>query len=547
MQEDRVTAFGGVVGRVLRDATSFGTAVTAFILGAVVLTVTFIFTFIGNRPLAQILVQIVVAIALARFALNGLSGEFRGTILSTAGGSWGLAVVVAFRYLALNLIAIVPLLLMLYFSFTGALAQATAMHAAGGGAFAAAPGGDPSGGLGTADPSSGYAPPAAPAGGLALAMPILSVFTSKTVIASFVMLLMAFTLLPPIFLIVAVRAESFGAIFSKEVWLSTFRGRFADLYVIYSIHAGGVGMMIILAVPVVLFGFSAEFEFGVLFGIVAFGYMGALAITLLGRLCGFFAFGEEEAGPGLRLAPAPGGGFAAPPVATGFTPRVVHGGGAAAPVPVAGTTHEAGMEAHADAAAEPADDSGRPPLLDGETRAAAARAQFATDRDAALGELITLRDRHAPNGHVMHALALCLHEAGRADEALETAKAAIPLCLGRGQVALAADIFAAHWKQASKLGLDHEQIDAVAASLLKKNELTKAVAAYGLALTMDPTDRKAVKGLLQAADQRLHKDGRPKDAARIYTFLLQYAASSPFADDMKRGLAEAEARLARAS
>ncbi|HKQ97847.1 MAG TPA: hypothetical protein VJV75_08230, partial [Candidatus Polarisedimenticolia bacterium] len=135
MQEDRVTAFGGVVGRVLRDATSFGTALTAGVLGAVVLTVSFIFSFIGNRSLAQILVQIVVAVALARFALNGMSGEFRGTILSTAGGSWGLAVVVGFRYLALNLIAIVPLLLMLYFSFAGALAGATAAHAAGGGAF----------------------------------------------------------------------------------------------------------------------------------------------------------------------------------------------------------------------------------------------------------------------------------------------------------------------------------------------------------------------------------------------------------------------------
>ncbi|HKQ98513.1 MAG TPA: hypothetical protein VJV75_11605, partial [Candidatus Polarisedimenticolia bacterium] len=153
--------------------------------------------------------------------------------------------------------------------------------------------------------------------------------------------------------------------------------------------------------------------------------------------------------------------------------------------------------------------------------------------------------QHAPNGHVLHALALCLNEAGRADEALETAKAGIPLCLQRGQVVLAADIFAAHWKQASKLGLTPEQIDAVAGALLKKGDLTKAVAAYGLALTMDPTDRKAVKGLMQAADQRLHKDGRPKDAARIYTFLLQYAANSPFADDMKNGLAEAEARIAR--
>jgi tetratricopeptide (TPR) repeat protein len=194
-----------------------------------------------------------------------------------------------------------------------------------------------------------------------------------------------------------------------------------------------------------------------------------------------------------------------------------------------------------------ADTGGRPPLLDGETRAAAARARCATEPEAALGELIELRDQHAANAHVLHALALSLHEGGRAAEALECARAGIPLCLQRGQVALAADLFALHWKQARDLGLDHQQIDAVAGALFKRNDLAKAVAAYGLALTMDPADRKAVKGLLQAADQRLHREGKPKDALRIYTFLLQYAPDSPFADDMKRGLAEAEARVARAA
>jgi len=532
MNESGVTTFGGIVGRVLRDATSFSTAVTSFILGAVVVAVSFIFTFIGNETLAQILVQVIVALALARFALNGLSGEFRGTILSTAGGSWVVAIMVAARYLVLNVLWMVPMTFGLWQAVTGASLETAAGMGSGGG-FPGAP--------------------AAPVGGMTLALPILAILTSKPVIAAFVLILFGLTLLPPIFLIVAVRAERFGQIFSADLWRAAFAGRFADLYVIYAIHGGGVGMMIILAIPLVLLGFSAASEFGILFAALAFGYMCGLAITLLGRLCGFFAFGEEHTNPVYGTAPA-GGDPGASQVMAGFTPRVVHGGargmggaimeGAS----VAGTPIARAAIARAPVEAdEVADDSGRPPLPDAVERAAAARTRFATDRDGALGDLTQLHAEHAPSAPVMHALALCLHEAGRAAEALDLARRAMPLCIARGQVTLAAELFATFWKQAKELGLDHEQIDAVASSFMKSGDLGRAVSAYGLALTMDPADRKAIKGLLQAADQRLHKEGRPKDAAKIFTFLLQYASNSPFAEDMRRGLAEAEARLARAS
>ncbi len=532
MREDRVTAFGGIVGRVLVDATSPGTAITAFILGAVVLAVSFIFSFIGNPGLAQLLVQIVISIALARFALNGMSGEFRGTILSTAGGSWPIAILVALRYLAISLVALVPPAVILTIAFASAMSASTAHVDLNGGDGGAALGAPPAG--------ASLSPFVLP--------PILIALTSKPVIASIVFLLLALTVTPPIALIISVRAETFGAIFSKELWVGTFRGRLGDLYVVYSIHAGGLGMIIVGAIPIVLFGFSAQMEFGVLFLGAAVAYMGALAVTLLGRLCGFFAFGDEYAAPGLQLTPSPAlGRIEAPPVVVGFSPRVVPGGASASDAPTAQADASAPAGAGEASPEEPPDEKGRPPLLDGEARAAAARALFATDPDAALADLIALRDQHAANVHVLHALALSFNEAGRAAESLETARAGIPLGLARGQVALAADLFVAHWKQARALGLDHGQIDAVAGALLKRNDLVKAVAAYGLALTLDPADRKAVKGLLQAADQRLHKEGRPKDAARIYTFLLQYAPNSPLADDMKRGLAEAEARVARAS
>jgi hypothetical protein len=568
MNEDRVTAFGGVVGRVLRDATSLGTAVTAFVLGAAVLAVSYLFSIMGLGALAQLMVQGVIAVALARFALNGLSGEFRGTILSTAGGSWALAVNVAARYLVLNLIWILPALVLLWQAITGAAAASAATLSLGGSGSGAVPGQDPTGG----PPMTG--------GGMALALPLLAALTSKAVIASFVLILFGLTVLPPVFLIVSVRAERFKDIFSVAHWRAAFSGRFADLYVVYAIHSGGIGMMVIVAIPVVLLGFSTASAFGSLLAIVAFGYLGALAVTLLGRLCGFFAFGEDA---NERAWGAAGGGgrHEVPPVAAGFTPRVVPGGAGsvtavapphgspaaarpamaavpspavrrAAPIPVspAGAEEEAEpihASLQAEGAGEPADASGRPPLPDAVARAAAARKRFETDRDGAIAELRRMETEHAPSPHVLHALALCLQQAGEQQDGLETAGAALRLCVAHGQAALAAEVFTAYWKQARDLGLTQEEIDSVATTLLKAGDMGRAVSAYGLALSMDPTDRRAIRGLLQAADHRLHREGRPKDAARIYTFLLQYAPDSPFADDMRRGLAEAEARLARAS
>jgi len=105
-----------------------------------------------------------------------------------------------------------------------------------------------------------------------------------------ILILFGLTLLPPIFLIVAVRAESFGQIFSADLWRTAFAGRFADLYVIYAIHGGGVGMMIILAIPVVLLGFSAASEFGILFAFLMFGYMCG---DMLSSPRALYAFGRD--------------------------------------------------------------------------------------------------------------------------------------------------------------------------------------------------------------------------------------------------------------
>jgi hypothetical protein len=481
--------FGGTAGRLLRGATGPGSAFTGFVLGVAFLSVAFVCRLVHADVLGQLLGQILMAIALGRFALNGYAGEDRGTILSTAGGSWPQALAVAGRYLTLQLLWVVPVLLLGWWAVAASLPSPTdsvPISALGGGAPAAT-------------------------GGAAL-LPILGILSSRAFLWSAGLLVFGMLFVPPVALIVAVRATGYGDMFRGSLWRETFDGRLGDLYMLFVVQAGGVGMGAVAMLPIVLIGFAAGYEIGVLFTGIAFAFLAGLAVSLLGRLCGFFAFGDESAEPTQRLAPEAGGGVPDPPAS-----------------PEAGD--------------EPQD--ARPPLLDAETAVAAVRKQAETDRDGALAALAALCEAHPPHPLVLHAQALLLRAASR-PEALAVAGEAIRLALKRGIPALATELFAAFWKEARRLDLKPAEIDAIGGAFQKSGDLGQAAAAFGLALNGDRSDRQAMKGLMKIADQRLYREGRPKDAARIYTFLLQYAPDSPFAEDIKRELTEAEARLKRA-
>jgi MFS family permease len=491
----RVGMFGGVVGRLVRDATAPGTAFTGFILGVILLASGFVCRMVQADVLGQLFGQIVMAAALARFALNGYSGEYRGTILSTAGGTWPQTLMVAGRYLTLQLMWVVPVFFVGWSVLASALRPETNSVAVNGGT-----------------------------GGGAGLLPILGVFTSGAFLWSIGLLFFGMLLLPPVFLIVAVRAEKFEHIFSPAVWGATFGGRLGDLYTLYAVQAGGTMMGMVVMAPLVLLGYSAGSGIGLLALVVAMGFLAGLAVTLMGRLCGFFAFGEESPVPSSGLHDSSAG-------PAGRRAIAAFPGGAA------------GEAASGEA---PEEESTLPPLPDAAGRAADARRRFETDREGAIADLEAVCQQHAPSPDILHALALMLHAAGRIEAGAGVARDAIALGLRRGQAALAAEVFAAYWKQSNALGVGGEQIDVLATTLFKSGHVGQATTAFGVALNLDHGDRRAIKGLLQIADHRLHREAKPKDAARIYTFLLQYAGSTPFAEDMKRGLAEAEARLKRA-
>ncbi|HYV19940.1 MAG TPA: hypothetical protein VFC25_13020 [Verrucomicrobiae bacterium] len=531
-ESSRVGMFGGVVGRLVRDATSPGTAFTGFVLGVILLASGFVCRMVNADAIGQLFGQIVMAAALARFALNGYSGEYRGTILSTAGGTWPQALMVAGRYLTLQLMWVIPVFLL------GWSAIASALH--------------PDTNTVAISPFGGATSPA-PSPGAAGFLPILGVLTSGPFLWSIGLLFFGMLLLPPVFLIVAVRSEKFEHIFSPSVWSATFGGRLGDLYTLYAMQAGGMAMGMVVMAPLVLAAFSAGSELGFFAMAIAMAFLAGLAVTLMGRLCGFFAFGEESPAPAARaggfagphgVGSAPGGGSRAIAAFPGGGPADVAGFGRPPEVFEGGEGAEAGSDS---APAEPVEEeSSLPPLPAAAERAVEARRRFQTHPEGAIAELESLVAEHAPSPELLHALALMLHAAGRTEQGADTARAAIALGLKRGHTALAAEVFAAYWKQSKALGVTGEQIDVLAAALSKAGHLGQATTAFGVALNLDHGDRKAIKGLLQIADHRLHREAKPKDAARIYTFLLQYAGASPFAEDMKRGLAEAEARLKRA-
>lgn len=543
MDEQPISPFGGVLGRVLRDSMSVGTAITGVVLGLVLLVSGFVFGLVGGAGLGMLFGQILVAVALARFALNGMAGESAGTIFSTAGGSWPMAMAVAGRYLVLNLIWIAPLLILLF----SLISAAVGTVALGGGHAASGSTVVPEG----APPRSGAGLGAA--GSLPLSLPVLTVLSSKTFIAALTLLIIGTAILPPVFLIVAVRSERFGQIFSTVLWSNTFSGRLGDLYAIYVVHGGALGMLFVLAIPALLLTFAAGKEIGLFCLGIGSAYGGGLAITLLGRLCGFFAFGDEQPGPLFAMAPAggpvhgPAGGRPGkprPPEVFGSpASSEVHAGSGAA-APAAGVPAVASADAPPEAAGDP---SGAAPFPDLSQEIAEARKHFETDAPATIERLMTLREEHPGHPQVLHAAAVCLYKAGRTPEAVLVAREAVPACLDRGHAVLAAEVFATLWKQAKEMELQHDQIDAIAGVLMKTGDHARAITAYGLALQMDHGDRKAIKGLLQLADHKMHREGRPKDAARIYTFLLQYAVGTPFVEDIRLGLADAEARLSRAS
>lgn len=268
--------FGGVAGRVTRG--SIGGA--SFLSGVVILVPLLVLAFAlgraGSERAPGFVAQAAVAIVLSRFALNGYAGQWRGTVLSRAGGDWFDVFAVAFRFAVLSAVWVVPLGLL------------------------------------------GFKPGEA---GTSAAAFFLGFGEGKAVALAAVYFA-CITLSPPVFLVVSVGAPGFGAIFSADRWRSLFSGRKGDLFLVYALYLGGTAMAALLALPLVAAAAAVGRNLAILVGGCAFVFLVGLALNLLGRLCGFFAAGEASEEEPSEVVPAPLGGLPSmPPTAGGARPR----------------------------------------------------------------------------------------------------------------------------------------------------------------------------------------------------------------------------------
>jgi hypothetical protein len=256
-------------------------------------------------------------------------------------------------------------------------------------------------------------------------------------------------LTPPVFLIVSVGAHNSTDIVTPRHWRRLFSGRRGDLFLVYAVYLGGLGMTLLCLLPLFTAVAFQNQDLALFLGFIALAFIAGMSLDLLGRLSGFFAAGSEgrmlpitaragevPANPiGHSPAPAPGGGTMAPAVHS-FRPEVhpglvsahsfpgISGGGASHGAPTSRT---------------PATPSGKAPLLEAREHVDELERRLAVDPEGALAALAELHETYAPNPLVMHRLciALAAHGTGRNPRAGPRGH---PAAQGRGALRLAAEI-----------------------------------------------------------------------------------------------------------
>jgi hypothetical protein len=491
--QPRHEAFGGVAGRVLKGSLSAGPLFSGFMLLSGLGILGYIFRAVDAPGVYFAVVQVTIVLALCRFALNGKAGEWEGSLVSSPGGSILEAAKVGARYGTLTLVWLLPVLLL------GWRPQAVMASI---------------GSLMMGD-------------GVTKVLALTAVFLTLT------------ALTPPVFLIVSVGANRFSDIANQRHWKRLFGGRAADLFLVYSVYLGALGMVLCLSLPLISF-LAGRRELAAFVGFLFVAFAGGMSLDLLGRLCGFFAaevevLAKETDESDIIDEPASDSPFLEPKSAP--TLRLIRS--------------EPNVHRETAAPASPVQPvlkvlspTGKPPLLDARERLDELERRQRTDPEGTISTLNDMRESYAPHPLVLHRLAMTLAEQGNRPESLAVAREALPLCLERGAQRLAAEIYGAHIDQ--DFGLSRDTVLLLAQDLRRHGSLAAAERAFGSILERDRGERRAVKGMLQVAEDHLVQS-EYTEAQRLFRSLLERCGDSPLAMHMQDGLAEAERRLAKAS
>lgn len=240
MDQLNVPAFGGVAGRVLKEAFSFSTWLTGFLFASTIFVFAYMLGMMGVEDAAYFLAHCLVPIVICRYALNGYHGEWGGSVFSNRGGSWLEVGLITWRYIALTLVWLIPLTLM------------------------------------GADPGS------------------------ININGVTILYMTAWVMSPPLLLIVAISSPNFASIFFPQTWHHAFNHRGSDILSLYVVYTGVVTSLSLLFIPVVLGLGSIHRNLGILAVFVAAPFILGIMLSVMGRLCGFFpvsasgALGDPE-------------------------------------------------------------------------------------------------------------------------------------------------------------------------------------------------------------------------------------------------------------
>jgi len=450
-------------------------------LGGAIFVTNSMLIFADATPMTTLVNHVLLALLVSRFVLNGQYGEWQGSFISNVGGSWVDVAQVAGRFLALNALWLLPMML-------SGLGSASSVAEVGRGTI---------------------------------------LLAGLYVLASFAT--------PPMMLIAAVSAESYSDLASPNFWRSLFINREQDLGTVYSAYCGGTLMAAVITMPIVIVAFALSVGFGIFVAAVALCFVLGVSIDLLGRLCGFFALGDisdlEAAAMQPPLSPVSPAISPNPALTAGPAPSA-HANIVDAPIRTLSP---------AVAGAGPL-----PPLLDAKPHVDAIMARFDEDPTGVVDQLEQLCVTHSVNAQVLGSLCIARHRLGEHESALQLAGDALVLAFERGHLHLAADIFRELRSKAGELGLDREQILAVAAAAAAKGDLSTAGEAFSMVLIKHPEESRAASGLLDVAERILREKNNPAIAIKVYRFLEEHCAGGPLADAIMRGLTIAEQRAATA-
>jgi hypothetical protein len=455
MQERSWTDFSGISGRVINGAFGFRSLFTGIILTILVVIIAKLTEKAGSPNASFVMVELLFALVFARFALNGLHGEFAGSLISTSGGPWSAVIPVALRHVTLSLLWLAPLFLLGHNQVGPDTAMAMTMGMGSGGALL-----------------------------------VIGIYIFLSILT------------PPIFLAVSVRASEFSDIFSADHWRDLFRGRLDDLKMIYVLYLGALAFVVFLTFPFVLLLSIKAPKTGTLLGLFALCFLFGFGATVLGRLVGFFAFGEFE---------------------TAGSPEDL------------GTSEVPDVSASAVASVT----GGNPPLENAIAVVGGMQRLFEQDPQAALEELTRVRATHAPHPLILIALTRMQYQTGNEAEAVELARETIDVCLRGGVARPAADLIGEMWPLIGKIKPTKEQLGKLAHLLIPDGDLTVATRAFVALLRDDPWDSRSIKGLMKIAEFKMQNQQSPEEAIQIYEFLMRHCSASPLAEYFSQGLEEA--------